>query len=46
MKLPVVPAIFVDELGDFHIVTAILRNLGQFAFLEPADRLQPFSSSR
>ena len=42
MKLPVLHTVFVDEFGDLHVVAAILCDLRQFTFLEPADRLQAF----
>ena len=42
MQLFVPLAVFVDELGDFHVVAAILRNFRESAVLEPADGLQPF----
>jgi len=35
-------AVFVDEFGDLHVVAAILGDLRELAFLEPADRLQTF----
>ena len=42
MQLPVMLSIFVDQLGDFHIIAAILRDFCEPAVLEPADRLQTF----
>jgi hypothetical protein len=42
MQLPVMRAVFVDELRDLHVVAAIFRDLREFAFFEPFDRLQTF----
>jgi hypothetical protein len=40
MQLPLVGSEFVDEAGDLHIVAAILGDLMELAFIEPADGLQ------
>ena len=42
MELTMLLSVFMDQLGDFHIVAAVFRDLRQLPFLEPADRLQPF----
>ena len=40
VELPLGNAVFVDELGDLHVVAAVFRNLHQFALLEPLNGLQ------
>ena len=42
MNLPVMTTVFVNQLRQFHVVAAILRDLQKSPVLEPADRLQTF----
>jgi hypothetical protein len=42
MKLAILDAVFVDEFGELHIVTAILGDFEHFALPEPVNGLQPF----
>lgn len=44
MKLPVLAAVLVDELGQLYIVTAVFGDLVELAFLEPPDGLQALRS--
>lgn len=37
-----VTAVLVDELGQFHVVTAVLGDFQEASVLEPAYGLQPF----
>src|SRR6266481_84231 len=43
MELPILDSVFVNQTGDFYVVTAILRDLQQLALSKPLNRLQAFS---
>src|SRR5688572_15872472 len=41
-QLAVPHTVFVDEFGEFYVVTAVFGDFHELAFLEPLDGLHPF----